>query len=259
MFLGALEPLDGHEHPDPQQGRESRALEAAIEERPRNLPENRERHRRAVGTEEDPRETDEVERDEGRYQTAQQVGNVPVTAVPGVRLFDPLSIDQKVEAVQEPPDYEGPVSTVPESADHEHNERVQGRAPRAKPVTTQRNIEVGAEPGGERDMPAAPEILDVRGKVRIGEVPGHVQCEQPGASDSDIRVATEVAINLEGEPVGRPQQLPSGRVGHVAIGPGHVEPQSVRDHHLLKEPPQHLPQPVDGVVPVKVPLLFELD
>ena len=48
-------------------------------------------------------------------------------------------------------------------------------------------------------------------------------------------------------------------MGHVAVDPRHVDPQVIGDDHLLEEPPQHLPQPVDRVVPVEAPPLFELD
>ena len=252
--VGAVRPLERG-----LQGLERGALEAAAQGCSRNLPENRERRRRVVGPEKDPRETDEVERDQHGPQPAQPGSDGPATAVTGVPLFNPLRIEQKVQPVQRPPDYKGPVGAMPEAADHEHEKRVQSCPPRAEPVAAQRNIEVLAEPSGEGDMPPAPEILDVRGEVGIGEVPRHVQREQPGASDSDIRIAAEVTVDLEGEEVGGPEQLPAGRLGHVAVSLRHVEPQVIGNDHLLEEPPQHLPQPVNCVVPVEAPPLVELD
>src|SRR6185312_15620551 len=67
------------------------------------------------------------------------------------------------EPVPETPENESPAGSVPETAQDEHGEQVEDRPAVALAVAAQWYVQVIAEPGRQRQMPAPPEFLDGRG------------------------------------------------------------------------------------------------
>ncbi len=119
-------------------------------------------------------------------------------------ILTPQEQGQEIERVEEPPDDEGPVGAMPESAHDENDERIADLHADAAAAAAQGDVEVVAEPGGQRDVPAPPELGDVAGEVGVGEIAHQVEAEQPGGADGDVGVAGEVAVDLEGEEARRP-------------------------------------------------------
>src|SRR5271166_6120569 len=58
-----------------------------------------------------------------------------------------------------------------------------------------------AEPGGEADVPAVPEVLDVAGQEGAVEVLGRVNPQQVADPDGEGAVAGEVEVQIETVPV----------------------------------------------------------
>ena len=106
---------------------------------------------------------------------------------------------QKEEGVVEAPEEEGPVGAMPQPTDQEDDKGVGDGAPTAGTAAAEGNVEVVAEPGGERDMPAAPELGDIAAEVGDIEVAPQADTEEFGTSDGDVAVAGEVGIDLDGE------------------------------------------------------------
>ena len=69
--------------------------------------------------------------------------------------------------------------------------------PRPLAVAAQRQVEVVAQPGRERDVPAAPEVRERFGPVGRVEVLGQHEPEHQGEPDRHVRVAAEVEVDLE--------------------------------------------------------------
>ena len=75
--------------------------------------------------------------------------------------------------MQQAPDDEVPARAVPEAAEEEHGDQVDVAARRADAVAAERDVEVVAEPGRQRDVPAPPELLDAcRRCTASGSSPG---------------------------------------------------------------------------------------
>ena len=69
------------------------------------------------------------------------------------------------QAVQGPPDHEGPARAVPGPADEHGQEEIPVLLEPSGPVAAQGNVQKVAQPGAERDVPAPPEIHDARGFI----------------------------------------------------------------------------------------------
>jgi len=67
----------------------------------------------------------------------------------------------EAHAVVEAPDDEVPCGAVPQAAQTEGDEAVGHTADGAVAASAEGNVDVVANPGAERDVPALPEILDV--------------------------------------------------------------------------------------------------
>ena len=105
------------------------------------------------------------------------------------------------------------------------------------------DVEVVAQPSGQRDVPAAPEVLQVARGVGRVEVDGEPDAEQEGEPDGDVGVPAEVAVDLHGVAPGREDHLGRGvlrGVGEDRVDDGarHVR----RDHHLLEQAGHDQPQ-----------------
>ena len=139
--------------------------------------------------------------------------------------------------MDEAPGDERPPRPVPEAAEEHRQQQVPIRDRGTAPAAAERDVQVVAQPARERDVPAAPEILQRHGRVGRVEVERELEAEQEGDADGDVRVAGEVGIDLHRVRVDRDQDLER----RVLVGVGEdlvddVRGQVARDHHLLEQP-----------------------
>src|SRR5271163_3822345 len=64
------------------------------------------------------------------------------------------------------------------------------------PIPAQRNIEIVANPGGQADMPSAPEVGEVNGCIGLAKVLLQTESKGPAQPDRHIRVTGEIEVNL---------------------------------------------------------------
>ena len=112
---------------------------------------------------------------------------------PGL-LHEPLA-DQE-QPVQSAPDDKRPGGAVPQAAEQHRQHQVDVGAARALAVAAQRHVEVVAQPGRQRDVPASPEVREADRRVRIAEVVDQRDAEHQRRADRRRRVAGEVAEDL---------------------------------------------------------------
>src|SRR5205814_9860318 len=89
-----------------------------------------------------------------------------------------------------------PIS-VPESAEQHREDQVNVSAAEPAPVSAERNVKIFAQPGGERDVPAPPEIGDRFRAIRRIEVFRENKTEHEAEPDRHVGVTAEIEINLE--------------------------------------------------------------
>ena len=92
--------------------------------------------------------------------------------------------------VQQSPKHKMPGRAVPQSANPKGYEQIQGRPPGS--AAPQGDIQVVFEPGGQRNMPAPPEIPDGSGEIGVAKVDREIKAQDPGRADGYIRVAGKV-------------------------------------------------------------------
>src|SRR2546426_612194 len=80
---------------------------------------------------------------------------------------------------------------MPEPAEKEHGHEVDVRALRRHPVAAEGPVEIVAEPGRKRDVPAPPEVLDRIRRVGPSEVLGEAESEHAAEADGHVGVAGE--------------------------------------------------------------------
>ncbi len=86
---------------------------------------------------------------------------------------------------------------MPEAGDGHGQEEVAVGAPAAAAVATQGDIEVVAQPAGQRQVPAPPEVLDAAGKIGPVEVFRKVEAQHQAQADGHGAVAGEVEEQLQ--------------------------------------------------------------
>ena len=102
---------------------------------------------------------------------------------------------------------------MPQTAHSHGDEIVHIGAHGAAAVAAQRYVEIVAEPGGEGDVPAVPELAQVERLVGISEVLFQLESHQGGDTDAQVAVAGEVTVNLQGIAQDAHQVLKT-RIGH---------------------------------------------
>ncbi len=163
-----------------------------------------------------------------------------------------------------------PVGTVPEARQQEDNERIandDGFPVRlfvayavgyGGAAATQGDIDVIAEPCGERDMPTPPKLRYVATEIRNVKVAHQFDTEQLGRAYGYVGVAREVAVNLYGEQHGCEQEC-AARVGGIISKYGvHIGGTVVRHDNLFEQSPEDLAHAVHRLCIVEMPLLQEL-
>ena len=107
-------------------------------------------------------------------------------------------------------------------------------------------------------MPSTPELRDVAAEIRHVEVAHQLDAEQLGRTDGDVRVAREVAVNLESEEDGGKEQSASALLGVSRKHLVNIHSAIIGHHNLLEQAPKNLPHTVDGGVVVEFPFLQKL-
>src|SRR5436853_7697244 len=78
-----------------------------------------------------------------------------------IETFAPLApLEREHSAVHSPPDDEVPRRAMPEPTEEHGEDQVNVSAAESAPVSAQGDVKILAQPGGERDVPAPPEIGD---------------------------------------------------------------------------------------------------
>ena len=110
-------------------------------------------------------------------------------------LFEqPLDTKKHVEI--QAPEHKVPACTMPQSRQRPDDEQVQIYMPA---VAAQRNVDVIAKEGAERDMPSAPELRDRARDIRQSEVLRVFEPENAAKADRHVGVAGKIEVDLKRE------------------------------------------------------------
>ena len=111
---------------------------------------------------------------------ARIVVTIEGSLTPAKALFGnhvPTVIDDQIEAMQQPPEDEGPGRAVPQATKHHGRHEIEIAPGRAMLVAAKGNIEIVTQETGQGDMPAAPELDDRAGLVGAVEVDRQANAE----------------------------------------------------------------------------------
>ena len=150
--------------------------------------------------------------------------------------FSETLVHAQGKAMHAAPDDEIPRSAVPQAAEQHREEQVEVHAQPPLSVAAERDVEIVAQPGGERDVPAPPEVGDAVALVRCAEVGGDFKAHPQGDADGHVRVTREVAVELQGVAVDAEQVFQSAvKRGVVEDARHEVHADIVRDDAFLKQ------------------------
>ena len=140
-------------------------------------------------TEENPCEVDQQERNEDFDR--------PTPSAIFAPLLTQHFLDDLCDAMEDTPDDECPVGSVPDSAHQERDEDVPVISHLAASAPTKGNIDIVFEPSGERDVPSVPEIRHTDCEIRSAEVFRQFESQCLAHSERHERIAGEVRIDLD--------------------------------------------------------------
>src|SRR5271157_5010731 len=126
---------------------------------------------------------------------------------------------------------------MPETTNQEHDGQVAQENHMGHPAATQWVRHVVAEPCGQRDVPALPELLDGAGKVRLAKIHHQIVAHDFGDPSGDIGVAREVTVNLYREVERCEQKHRTRVVGRVRIDDVYRISDQVRNTDLFDHSP----------------------
>lgn len=90
-----------------------------------------------------------------------------------------------------------PIGTMPQSAEQKDYHDVEHPTADTHTTAAKGDIEIVAEPCGERDMPSVPKLTDAGAEIGCAEVIHKVVAHRLGTAESYGAIAEEVAIYLE--------------------------------------------------------------
>ena len=189
------------------------------------------RHFEILGPEEDPGEAHEMEHDECRDDPRGRPLRVP--AEPGLQH----ALDCETAAMQRAPGDEFPPRPMPDPAEqHRYHQVAIGVEP-AVPVAAERLIEIVAQPGRQRDVPALPELAQPLRPVGLVEIGRKAEADERRQRDRHVAIGAEIAIDLHRIGIDRDEEIGrtvAGRGGEHRVD--ETGREIVRDDHLLEEP-----------------------
>ena len=132
---------------------------------------------------------------------------------------------------------------MPQSTDSKYNDDIDIRSDFSFPIASKREIEIVAEPVGERDMPSCPKILEGSRQIRFVEISAQFEPEQTGCADGDLRIGRKVKVELEGEENGGHQGGKTVHVGDIPINGIDINGQPVSNYNLFEKSDGNKEQP----------------
>src|SRR5262245_66079918 len=114
---------------------------------------------------------------------------------------------------------------MPEAAQKKHDHEVAIRPRRRGAIAAERYVEVVAEPGRQRNVPASPEVLHRLRHVRPPEILREAEAEHSPEAEGHVRISGEVEIDLQrvaddAKPGGRWGQRTRGQYENLIGGSG---------------------------------------
>src|SRR5436853_6100367 len=101
------------------------------------------------------------------------------------------------ETVQSTPDHKCPGAAVPEPAEQHCDHDVAINEPGRPAISAERNVKIIAQPARETDVPAMPEVGNVRREIRETKIDWQLVTEQTDGRDRQVRVTGKIAIDLD--------------------------------------------------------------
>ena len=144
---------------------------------------------------------------------------------------------EEKRGVDAAPGDERPIGTVPKSAHEEDDEYVADGLPLADPRTAKRDVEVVAEPRGERDVPTPPKLCDIAREVRRLEIGHELDAKEFGGADGDVAVPGEIPVDLKGEIHGAKHEGGPGVFGVVGEDVIGIDSARIGHHDLFEHSP----------------------
>ena len=144
------------------------------------------------------------------------------------------SFQDKEKAVESAPENEVPFRTVPETTDDHDNRQIEVGSAFAFAISAERDVEVVAQDGGERDVPAAPKFGDALGAVRRIKISWEFETEHSAKTDCHVGIAAEVEVDLKSVGQGTDPGINGVRVGRIENGVGHL-PTRVGEEDFFRE------------------------
>lgn len=144
-----------------------------------------------------------------------------------------------IQPVKASPDDKGPGGSVPDAADEEGDHDVAVFADARASASAKRNVNVIAQPGAQRDMPAPPEAGNALCKIRCPEIGIQLQTKNSCSADRDGGVACKIRIDLKGEGKASDDGLHGSAGKKILPDIVHENSCAVGDDHLHKKAPQH--------------------
>ncbi len=146
-------------------------------------------------------------------------------------------LDHQQHAEIEAPREEVPRRPVPEARQRPHHQDVEHMARHAHTVAAKRNVDVVAEPRGERHVPAPPKFRDRFRDVGVIEVLLELEAEHAPEADRHVGVAAEVEVYLQGVGEDADPKRHNRCLAFAKRADRHIHrSQRVRQQHLLREP-----------------------
>ena len=140
------------------------------------------------------------------------------------------------QAMHASPGHKMKAGTMPQSAQKHGDEEVDVLSDFAFAVSTQRNIDVIANPSGKRDVPTTPKIGDANGRIRSVEVEWEVETQEKGDADGHVGVAGEITIDLQGIAIEAEKVLQSAvKLGIIKDTINEVQTDIIADDGLFEQ------------------------
>ena len=155
-------------------------------------------------------------------------------------------------AVVETPHEKRPVGPVPHSAQHEHDQNVEPPSAGRDAISAERDVDIIAEPCGQRHVPASPELLQAGRVIRRPEVGPQPDPQHLGRPEHHVGIPREIAVNLVTEGQRRQQERRAGDDVRVGVGRIDESPQAIGHHHFLEQAPGHQLEAIGHAVVVEI-------
>lgn len=211
--------------------------------------------RHGVGAEQEPAQANDMEHENPLQEG--QPGGSGCGLLAGEERGN-KAVDDEDGSLIGAPEYKRPGGAMPETAQQHGEHEIAVGMEGAMAIAAEGNVHIVPQPSGQADVPAAPKLFWIEGKIGAFEVPHEFEPQNGCQAFRHVAISGKIAVNLECKGIEGDEDESAGKGGVPGKHGIDQAAEVVGDDDFFEKPPENEPDALADLIGRNVARSFKL-